>query len=195
MYKRSYYIINAITLYRLSVSPLLFFLALDHRPGPFKWLLALSFFTDAIDGYLSRRYRVTSIFGAKLDSIADDLTIAAAIAGLLIFKPGFIRQEAVLIGLLSGLYILQTGLALIRYRKMTSFHTYIAKIAAILQGIFLLLFFFLPEPLPGIFYLAAIVTILDLTEETILVLMLPRWQANVKGLYWVMKEKKQKDHH
>ena len=127
LHKRSYYIINAITLYRLVAAPFLVFLAIDHRPGPFKWLLAVSFFTDAIDGYLSRRYKVTSILGSKLDSIADDFTIVAAMVGILVFKPGFIRQELVFFGMMLGLYILQTGLALIRYGRMTSFHTYTGK--------------------------------------------------------------------
>lgn len=188
MYKRSYYIINAITFYRLMVAPLLAFLALDHQPEPFKWLLAISFFTDAIDGHLSRRYKVTSIFGSKLDSIADDLTIAAATIGLFVLKPGFIRQELVPLGVLLGLFILQTGLAILRYRRMTSFHTYMAKIAAVMQGVFLLLLFFLPEPSYAVFYIAVIITALDLVEEIILVLMLPHWQANVKGLYWVIKK-------
>lgn len=194
MYKGSYYIINAITLYRLMVASLLAFLALDHHPDPFKWLLAVSFLTDAIDGYLARRYNVTSIFGSKLDSIADDFTIAAAVVGLLAFKPGFIRQEVVPIGILLGLFILQNGLALIKYRRMTSFHTYMAKMAAITQGIFLLLLFFLPEPPYKVFYIAAAFTILDLIEEIILVFILHRWQANVKGLYWVIKKSNEEGH-
>ena len=192
MYKRSYYIINTITMYRLVAAPLLAFLALDHHPGLFKWLLAVSFFTDAIDGYLSRRYKVTSRLGSRLDSMADDFTIVAAMIGLLVFKPGFIRQELILFGVLLGLYILQTGLALIRYGKITSFHTYTAKTAAIMQGVFLLLMFFLSLPPYTVFYIAAIITMLDLTEEIILVLMLPRWQADVKGLYWVVKNKNSK---
>jgi cardiolipin synthase len=120
--------------------------------------------------------------------LADDFTIVAAIIGLLVFKPEFIRQELVPLGMLLGLYILQNGLALIRYRRMTSFHTYLAKTAAIMQGIFLILIFFLPEPPYLVFYTAAIMTLLDLTEEIILVLILPRWQADVKGLYWVIKK-------
>ena len=188
MYKRGYYIVNAITLYRLLAAPLLAFLAIDHQPVPFKWLLAVSFFTDAIDGYLSRRYKVTSMVGSRLDSIADDVTIIAAFVGLFIFKPGFIRQELVLLGMLLGLFILQTAFALIRYKKITSFHTYLAKTAAIMQGIFLILVFFLSEPPYAVFYTAAIMTMLDLTEEIILVLILPHWQADVKGLYWAIKK-------
>ncbi len=188
MSKRSYFVINAITIYRLAIAPLLVFLVLDHRPDPFKWLLAVSFFTDAIDGYLSRRYKVTSVLGSRLDSMADDVTIIAAMTGLLVFKSGFIRHELILFGVLLVLFILQTVLAMIRYRRMTSFHTYMAKTAAIMQGIFLMLIFFLPEPPYAVFYAAVIITILDLTEEIILVLRLPRWQANVKGLYWVIKK-------
>jgi CDP-diacylglycerol--glycerol-3-phosphate 3-phosphatidyltransferase len=193
MHKKSYYTINAITLYRLAVTPVLVYLALDHQPGPFKWLLAVSFFTDAIDGYLARRYKVTSILGSRLDSIADELTIFSAITGMLVFKPAFIRHELIPIGILAVLYILQTGLALIRYGRMTSFHTYMAKIAAIMQGIFLLLLFFLAEPSYAIFYIAVIITLLDLAEEIILVFILPRWQANVKGLYWIMKKQVKRD--
>lgn len=191
MHKRSYYMVNGITFYRMMAAPFLIFLIVNQRPDLFKWLLALSFFTDAIDGYLARRYKVMSVLGSKIDSIADDLTIVVAIAGVIVFKPEFLRQEITLIILLLALFILQTILALIRYGTISSFHTYAAKMAAILQGVFLLLVFFLPGPVYMLFYITAIVTIIDLLEEIILVLMLPQWEANVKGLYWVMKKKNQ----
>jgi len=95
----------------------------------------------------------------------------------------------VLIVILLFLYLLQIVLALIRYGKISGFHTYAAKIAAVLQGAFLLLFFFLPKPVYILFYFTAIFTIIDLAEEIILVLILPRWTADVKGLYWVLKSK------
>lgn len=191
MHKRSYYMVNGITLYRMMAAPFLIFLIVNQRPDLFKWLLALSFFTDAIDGYLARRYKVMSVLGSKIDSIADDLTIVVAIAGVIVFKPEFLRHEIPLIILLLALFILQTILAFIRYGTISSFHTYAAKMAAILQGVFFLLLFFLPGPGYMLFYITAIVTIIDLLEEIILVLMLPQWEANVKGLYWVIKKKNQ----
>lgn len=189
MHKRSYYIVNGITLYRLLAAPFLIFLVIDHRPDLFKWMLGISFFTDAIDGYLARRNKVTSIAGAKLDSIGDDLTILVAIIGIIVFKPEFIRQEMNLFLLLLVLFILQTIVAFIRYGKMTNFHTYAAKAAAVLQGIFLLLFFFLDQPVYALFYIAAGVTAIELAEEIILIFILPKWEVNVKGLYWVIKRK------
>lgn len=165
-------------------------LIITGRTEEFKWLLAVSFFTDAIDGYLARRFKVASVFGSKLDSIADDFTIAAAILGAIVFKRDFLKQEVVLVVLLAGLYILQTILALTRYKKISSFHTYTAKGAAIMQGFFLLLLFFLPQPPYTLFYVAAGATIIDLVEEILLVLVLPQWKADVKGLYWVLKSGK-----
>lgn len=131
--------------------------------------------------------------GAKLDSIADDLTVVAALIGLFVLKPAFIRQEAFsLIGLFI-LFLVQVTFALIRYRKFTSFHTWLAKLAALLQGVFLILAFFLPEPLYPLFYAAVTVTALGLIEETVMILLLPQWETDVKGIYWILKRGKVKD--
>lgn len=192
MSKPSRYIVNGITLYRIITAPLLLFLLWRHELQWFKWLLAASFFTDAIDGYIARRYKVTSLAGARLDSIGDDLTVLVALIGMLVLKKDFVRQEIIPLAILCSLFIIQTALALIRYGKQSSFHTLLAKIAAVLQGIFLLLLFFLPEPSHILFYTMAAVTALDLVEEIILVLLLPRWQANVKGLYWIWRERRMK---
>lgn len=190
MHKRSYYIVNAITFYRLIMAPVLIILVLGGYFNLFRWLLVVSFLTDAVDGFFSRRYKVSSVFGSKLDSIADDMTIVAAIVGMMEFYPGFIRNERILIAVLAGLFLLQVSLALIRYGKITSFHTYLAKLAAIMQGIFFLALFFLENPPYGLFYFAVGVTIADLIEEIIMVLMLRRWKSDVKGLYGAIRSRK-----
>jgi len=189
MNKRMYYIVNAITLYRLVAVPVLLLLIFTHQVNVFKWLLGLSFFTDVLDGWLARSYKVTSIMGAKLDSVADDCTIVAAIIGVMVLKPEFLKQQMLLIGILLALFIIQTIMALVKYGKISSFHTYSAKCAAFLQGSFLILLFFLPQPPEILFYIAFAVTAMDLIEEIILVIMLPEWSVNVKGLYWLLKSK------
>jgi cardiolipin synthase len=188
MSKPAYYLVNGITFYRVIAAFIMLFLLYDQQFGLFKWLLVISFFTDAVDGYLARTLKVISKFGSSLDSIADDLTVAVAIIGIIVYEPDFLMDQIFLIVILSSLYMLQIVLALIRYGKISSFHTYAAKIAAISQGIFLILFFFLPQPLFILFYLTAVITILDLAEEIILVIILPQWETNVKGLYWVIKK-------
>jgi cardiolipin synthase (CMP-forming) len=94
-----------------------------------------------------------------------------------------------LVAILLVLFIIQTILALMQYGKISSFHTYAAKCAALLQGSFLILLFFLPQPPEILFYVAFAVTAIDLIEEIILVILLKEWKANVKGLYWLLRSK------
>jgi CDP-diacylglycerol--glycerol-3-phosphate 3-phosphatidyltransferase len=189
MRKQSYYWINAITLYRLVAAPLLVLLIFAGEVVLFSWLLAVSFFTDAIDGFLARKFKVTSVFGSKLDSVSDDLTMLAGMIGLVVLKMEFLRSNLTIVMVILSLLIIQNLAALIRYHKISSFHTYSAKFAAVLQGSFLILMFFLKEPVYPLFYVASIVTALDFIEEIILVCMLPKWKQDVKGIYWVMQKK------
>ena len=188
-HKQAWYVINGITLYRVIAAPILLVLLFTKQYDIFKWLLGVSFFTDLIDGYLARKFKVTSILGTRLDSIGDDLTVLVGLIALFVLKLEFIKQHVIIFIILLVLFLVQTTYAFIRYRKMTNFHTYLAKTAALLQGVFLILIFFSKEPSLILFYAATVVTMLELTEEIILVRMLPQWKANVKGVYWALKNK------
>jgi phosphatidylglycerophosphate synthase len=185
----SYYIINGITLYRLVAAPVLLYFAITKQIDIFKWLLAISFFTDAIDGFLARRYKVVSVLGARLDSWGDDLTVVVGVIGLFILRQEFIRREYIWLIVLFIIFLVQVIAALIKYKSTTSFHTYLAKLSAVLQGSFLILAFFMQEPSRTLFYIAMIVTALDLIEEIILVFLLPRAKPDVKGIYWALQQK------
>lgn len=189
-HKTIYYIVNGITMYRLVSAPFLLLLALAGNSSIFKWLIAFSFFTDAIDGPLSRRFRVTSVFGARLDSVADDATVLVSTIGLWWLYPDFLMKEwIVILGLLS-LFAVQTTAALVAYKRVTSFHTYLAKAAAVAQAVFFIMIFFDFGPVLFMFYTAAFITGVQLLEEIILVIVLPEWRSDVKGLYWVLKDRK-----
>ena len=112
-----------------------------------------------------------------------------AIIGIALVNPAFLRKELALVLLQVLLFATQIGFALFRYRKISSFHTYLAKFVTVFQGIFLVLFYWLPEPLYALFYLVSALTILDLLEEITLVLFIPRWETDIKGLYWVIKKR------
>lgn len=191
-HKRAWYVINGITLYRVLTAPVLLVLLFGGDYAVFKWMLLASFFTDFIDGFLARRYKVTSVFGTRLDSLGDDLTVLAGISGLIVIYPEFIQAQKWWFIALLLLFFIQLGFALYRYGKMTNFHTYLAKAAAILQGLFLLLAFFLQKPPFPLFYAATVVTLAELAEEIVLVRLLPTWKTDIKGFYWVWKEKNKK---
>ncbi len=185
----SYYMVNGISLYRMVAVPLLIWLALSRQFELFKWLITLGFFTDAVDGYLARRYSVNSRLGAMLDSIADDLNMGAAIVGLYLFNADFFIKERVILLILAGLYLAQNTLALIKFKQLTSFHTYMAKTAAVLQGLFVISFFFMGDAQYWLFYAAATVTATGLIEEIILILRLQQSQNDIKGLFWLPKRR------
>lgn len=187
MHRWALYLVIGITLYRLLAAPVLLFLVLNRHTWIFAWLLGFSFFTDLADGFLARRYGVSSAAGALLDSIADDLTVAVGIVGLFYIRPQFFGEQYPILISLAILYLLQVTMALIRYGRVSTFHTYLAKAATLFQGSFLILFFFTLSPIRPLFYTAALITALQLIEEIVLVLLLPRHKTNVKGLYWVWK--------
>ena len=189
MSRQAFYIINGITIYRILAAPVLIWLIYSGNLNLFKWFLGMSFFTDLIDGFLARRFHVESVIGTRLDSIGDDLTILAGFIGMYFFKHDFFMGQLHWFYLLGGLFVIQTVMAFFRYGKTTSFHTVLAKTSAILQGSFMLLLFFLPHPIYILFYVTVACTGLELMEEILLTYFLKEWKANVKGLYWVIRDK------
>lgn len=190
MTRKIYLLINGITLYRVIAAPVLLLLVLWEHWTLFKYLLPLSFFTDAIDGFLARKYKVVSKYGSRLDSIGDDLTVFVALFGIIRARPAFVEQQWPTILLLVVLFVVQTAMAIYRYRRMSNFHTYLAKLAAILQALFLVSAFFIPEPSYAFFYVVAVITGMELVEEMILVALLKDWETDVKGIYWVLKRQR-----
>ncbi len=186
----AYYVINGITWYRIAAAPLLLALLLSGPPVWFKWLVGLSFFTDLIDGVLARWFRVNSSWGARLDSIGDDLTVLITTGGLLMQRPELMTEQWEWLLPLLLLFLVQTGFALYRYRRISSFHTRMAKLAAFTQGLFLLTFYFFDTLYYPLFYTAVIITMLELVEEIILVGWFKKWATDVKGLYWVWKKQR-----
>lgn len=182
-------LVNMVTLYRIVTFPVLLLLIFLDRFDIFQWMLVASFLTDAADGHLARRYKVSSVLGSRLDSLGDDLTLLAAILGLAVYQPGFLREQWWTILVLLILFFVQIGISIAKYGKMTSFHTYFAKLATVFQGFFLCSIFLFGGPAMWLYYLTVIVTAIELAEEIIMVILLRAWRTNVHGLYWLVKEK------
>lgn len=77
---------NILTLSRLILAAL-FFLSLElaRRPIHDKWwllsaaaLFVIGALTDALDGYLARRWKVISVFGRIMDPVADKILVVGA---------------------------------------------------------------------------------------------------------------------
>lgn len=55
---------------------------IDHSLEIAAALMGVAVFSDFLDGYLARRWKITTVFGAFLDQIADKLLVAGAMYGL-----------------------------------------------------------------------------------------------------------------
>lgn len=169
--------------------PLLLWLVFIEEKQLFTWFLMISFLTDMIDGRLARRLKIVSERGAKLDSLGDMLTLLVAIAGMFRFEWDFISGHALSLSLLVFIYLLEMGIALWRYRKLSSFHTYSSKMSFFIQGVFILTLFFFGY-YSWLFYIALAAGFLESAEEIILVFLLPEDRSDVRGIYWVLRERK-----
>ena len=185
-------IINLITLYRIVTVPLLIALIFMNHPELFKWLLLVSLLTDLVDGELARKYKVTSLLGSRLDSIGDDLTILVGITGVFYFRYAFMTDHLYFILGLLLLHLIELFFALIKWGKITTFHTISAKVSMFFQSMFICSALFFAEISYFLFFSAVIITAIDLLEEIMLIAILKNWEANVKGIYWVMKRRKNK---
>lgn len=175
------------SLYRVLALPFLLVLIYLGERTYFSWFLLLSYATDAIDGWLARSLKISTARGSQLDSLGDQLTLGVALVGLLVFENTFIRNNLILILLAFVPYLIQMALAFGKYGKATAFHTYLAKLSALTQGIFILWLLFF-GPVYWLFYLMVALSILETLEEITLILMYNQWVANVKGIYWAMQD-------
>jgi len=169
---------NAFTATRLALVPVLLLLAATGEPNAFVAVLAAAFATDAIDGWLARRFRLESPLGAKLDSRADlALWLSLPIATWLL-RPGFVQAQAASIGVLLASLALPLGAGLAKFRRVPSYHTWLAKgTAIVLSGALLSIYH--DGPLWP-FRLATALAAASAIEEVAITLLLAEPQADVR---------------
>lgn len=112
---------------RIAATPVLVYLALSNREDPYKWLLLAALLSDIVDGLIARTFSFTSRLGSRLDTYADTMLWVAAIVGIWKFHPELVTEYWFIVVLVLGLWALEHALALLRYGKLTSFHTYTVR--------------------------------------------------------------------
>lgn len=144
-----------------------------------------------IDGFLARKLKITSPRGSQLDSMGDQLTLLVGFIGLLRFEFDFIQEYYQWILIPFTLYFIQMLIAFKKYHKATAFHTYLAKLSALIQAIFILWILFF-GPVYWLFYLMIFIGIIETIEEILLIFLYPKWVAGVKGYIWARNDLRRK---
>ncbi len=162
---------NILTLTRIILIPVL--VLVFYLPGQWSYQLSAVIFgvaalTDWLDGYLARRLRQMSVFGAFLDPVADKLMVAVALVLLVQDNPSllFVIPAAIIIGREIAISALREWMSEIGERTRVAVSV-IGKIKTITQMVaILLLLYKVPlGPMPThdiglvLLYVAAILTL------------------------------------
>lgn len=181
---------NILSLYRLIVFPLILFFALTERESLFVVFLVISLISDILDGNLARILNVRTKFGAALDNLADIGTYILALLGLFIFKWFEIKPYAWFLYIFLIVFILSYIVAFYRFGKIPGLHLYGAVIAGYIQGIFFFILFVWGF-FEWMYFIAIGWGIVAYIEKIIVLMKLDAIKFDVKGLYWLLKQKNQ----
>ena len=182
---------NLISLYRLLVFPVILFMALTGRENGFVVLLCISLVSDVLDGNIARLFKLQTNFGAALDNLADIFTYAMALLGLFVFKWTDIEPHAWILYLFLGVFILSYIIAFYRFGKIPGLHLYSAVSAGYIQSIFFFVLFVFGF-YTWMYFLAIAWGVIAYVEKILVLLRLDDVKIGVKGLYWLMKNEKNK---
>jgi phosphatidylglycerophosphate synthase len=180
---------NLITISRLLAFPLILYFAIDGKETLFTIFLVINLISDAIDGFIARKFNMETEIGARLDSFADNLTYVLVFIGIYVFKLEEFLPYMISFLFFIGILLLTVIFSLIKFRKFPSLHLYSTKIGGYIQGAFFICLFTLGFFTP-FYYLVISWGIIGAFESIAIQMIIPEMRSNVKGLYWVLKEKK-----
>jgi len=135
------YIPNLLSGFRIIAAPFLLIIAWQDRPNLFLAILAVSLLSDAIDGFIARKFMVTSKTGTMLDSWGDFVTYVTVAVCAWRLWPEILQQEALFVVTGIAFFILPVIAGSIKFKKLPCYHTWAAKIQAVMMCIAIFILF------------------------------------------------------
>lgn len=140
--------------------------------------LMVALVTDAFDGMAARRLGLTSDFGSKFDSVADQAVQLSSIAWVLLLMPEIITDNPVASALALGTYLGSLAVGLVKFRRLGNLHLYTTKVGGLLLYLFLIHAFLVGRYSQPLFLMAALALTLSSAETLALQLMSSEADAN-----------------
>jgi len=171
---------NALSMLRLVLAPVLIWLAWTGRPRAFLAALTVSLFSDLTDGWFARRFDQATHLGTLLDSYGHFATYLTVPICAWWLWPDLIRREGWYAAAIVAAYVFPIALGYLKYGRLTAYHTYGAKLSAVVVGASALALFAGGPAWP--FRIAAWVLVAAELEEIAITTILPEWRANVPSI-------------
>jgi CDP-diacylglycerol--glycerol-3-phosphate 3-phosphatidyltransferase len=176
---------NIITLSRMLFAAML--LVIPCNSIVFLCLYLCCALSDILDGYIARRYNLTSKTGAKLDSLADG--VLAAVMVILLFRKDLLLPYAGLIITVVLIRLINLMATRVKFKQWGMLHTLGNKAAGFMAFLAVPYYYCmrsLPHPAEVILWTLAIASSL---EETLIIMTSSTYNSDDKGLVWRMMQK------
>lgn len=175
---------NALSGSRLLLSPVLLLLAWNGCSTAFIVVAVVAFLLDALDGPVARLMHQVTELGPRLDTWAD-LTIYFVLPVCLWWLwPELVRRELPYVILILAALVCPGIAALIKFRQLTSYHTWLVKAAVLVTALSTLVLILQGPAVP--FRVASLLTITAGLEQILITLVLDRPRSDVRSLYHVL---------
>lgn len=171
---------NALSVLRLVLAPVLVWLAWTGQHTAFLATLSVSLLSDLTDGWFARRFDQATQLGTLLDSYGDLATYMTVPVCAWWLWPDLIRAEGWYAAAIVAAYVFPIVLGYLKYGRLTAYHTYGAKLSAVVVGASAMLLFAGGPPLP--FRIATWILVLAELEEIAITTILAEWRANVPSI-------------
>jgi CDP-diacylglycerol--glycerol-3-phosphate 3-phosphatidyltransferase len=176
---------NLVSSIRIGLAPVLVYFAINQMEAWFLGVLLFSGFTDILDGFLARTLNQITALGAHLDSWGDFAIYSTMAICAWILWPDIVEREMLYFAMIIASFSIPVAIGLIKFRGLTSYHTWSVKVAvAVTFTGYVLLF---AELAQWPFVLASLVCVYAGIEEILITLTMNRERVNVSSIWAAMK--------
>ena len=179
-------IANVFTCSRFVFAPLLLWLAWQGYKNGFLILLAITFLTDILDGFAARLLNQTSELGARLDTLADLVIYTTLAIAVWWLWPVIVSRELTYVLLTIVSYISPIVMGFMKFHALTTYHTWLVKMAVVLLGVSFFILFIFDIAWP--FHIAAFICLFAAIEEFAITFYLNELQSNVRTFWHLIRQ-------
>ena len=182
---------NFVSFIRILLAPVLFYFALTEKPVWFLATLMFSGFTDVLDGFLARTLHQITEMGSRLDSWGDFTIYTTMAICAWILWPDIVAEELIAYVVIVISITSPVIVGLLKFRTITSYHTWTVKVAVVVTFIGYILLFagWLDWP----FRMAAVFCAVAALEEIAITLLIHHEHVDVRTVWAALKYNKEDD--
>lgn len=147
------------------------------------------------DDFISRKYGQFTLMRARISTWTDFITFPIIVVGAWILWPKVIREEVTFLLILVLSFYVPKIIGFVKYSRLTSYHTWLTRTAALLVGMTAVLLFSVGGPLWP-FHIAISLYLCARMEEVAITAILPDWVFNVPTLWHaisIMRDREEAD--